>query len=464
MADEIGGYFARLRLLVDQEDFNKGVRSLAMMEVEIKQTSDKTAVAKNNWKEFVTGIAAGIYIIKSAASALKEMYNAFVDINAKTLKVDFQAASMGMSPRDLQSVFNAGSILGISQGAMSGSIGQLADKLGMITKGELDPKQATYMGGFLGLDFNKEKDKNPTVVLGDIVQAGLNKARGLDKKDPQYQSKLDSIASIIGSLTGDAGRSLYEGLMSDSAHNLGLNNWSDLSRQGAALNFQTNGGMKGGGSFSIADNELKTAWDSIMKELAGAMGSKLTPVIMELVNFLINHKADIEVVIKTIADVFGAFVHLGEFIGKLFHFDSKAMGKLSAEADLSNVMLDAGMISPNVSKMSEKDKKRFFYDEMAINDFNPLLASTNLINPAFPGYYNLFTDLYKKYNPNTPFYGALGISAGGTGADSSPLKSDYHWGSKPTTIVVQVPTTGVTDWSKMTSERVQAWVNEGATK
>ena len=91
MADEIGGYFARLRLIVDQEDFNTGVRSLAMMEYEIKQTSDKTATAKNNWKEFVTGIAASVYILKTAASALKDMYNAFVQLNAQTLKVDFQA-------------------------------------------------------------------------------------------------------------------------------------------------------------------------------------------------------------------------------------------------------------------------------------------------------------------------------------------------------------------------------------
>ena len=126
--------------------------------------------------------------------------------------------------------------------------------------------------------------------------------------------------------------------------------------------------MKGAGGFSIADNELKTAWDSIMHELAGAMGDKLTPVIMELVNFLINHKADIEGVITTIANVFGAFVKLGEYIGKLFHFDSKFTNKINAEADVSEVMMDNGWISPNLSKMSEKDKRRFYIDEMTMGD------------------------------------------------------------------------------------------------
>lgn len=458
MADEIGGYFARLRLIVDQEDFNTGVRSLAMMEYEIKQTSDKTATAKNNWKEFVTGIAASVYILKTAASALKDMYNAFVQLNAQTLKVDFQAASMGMSPRDLQSVFNAGAILGVSQGAMSGSVGQLSDKLGMITKGEMDPKQATYMGGFLGLDFSKEKDKNPVVVLGDIIQAGLNTARGLNKKDPEYQSKLDSVASIIGSLTGDAGRTLYEGLMSDPAHKLGLYNWSDLSKQGSLLNFQTNSGMKGAGGFSIADNELKTAWDSIMHELAGAMGDKLTPVIMELVNFLINHKADIEGVITTIANVFGAFVKLGEYIGKLFHFDSKVTNKINAEADVSEVMMDNGWISPNLSKMSEKDKRRFYIDEMTMGDFNPLNASMELA--SVPGWSSLFTQLQNKYNPNNPYYGLLGISKGGTGADSNPLDSSYHWGSPKVTVQLENKGPAV-DWTKV---NVTAFVENGLTK
>lgn len=407
MADEIGGYFARLRLIVDQEDFNKGVRSLAMMEYEIKQTSDKTATAKNNWKEFITGIAASVYILKTAASALKDMYNAFVQLNAQTLKVDFQAASMGMSPRDLQSVFNAGAILGISQGAMSGSVGQLSDKLGMITKGEMDPKQATYMGGFLGMNFSNEIDKNPVVVLGDVIQAGLNTARGLDKKDPHYQSKLDSIASIIGSLIGDAGRVLYEGLLSEPAHKLGLYNWSDLLNQGNKLNFQTKGGMEGAGEFSIADNELKTAWNSIMHELAGAMGEKLTPVIKELVNYLINHKADIESVITTIANVFGAFVHLGEYIGKLFHYNPQVMRDLNSEADLSNVMLDNGMLAPNVSKMSEKDKRRFYIDEMELNDYSPVKVSSDLVgNPSWSA---LFTNLQNQYNPNTVFRGLAGI-------------------------------------------------------
>ena len=36
MAEEIGGYFARLRLVVAQDDFNQGMRSLILLDAQIR--------------------------------------------------------------------------------------------------------------------------------------------------------------------------------------------------------------------------------------------------------------------------------------------------------------------------------------------------------------------------------------------------------------------------------------------
>ena len=181
MAEDIGGYFARLKLVVDQEDFNQGIRSLSMLSVEIKQASDKTAVAKNNWRDFIVGLAASIYTIKSVVGALKDMYDVLgnvLKVNKDTTTTAFTAAGMNISPIQLKEFQMMGGLFGIKPEAMNAQAQQMADAMGMITKGFLDTNQALFMS-FMNRDISTEMGKPAITVFQDIITSALAQARAI---------------------------------------------------------------------------------------------------------------------------------------------------------------------------------------------------------------------------------------------------------------------------------------------
>ena len=287
MADEIGGYFARLRLIVDQEDFNKGVRSLSMLEYEIKATADRTQTASHNWRDFTVSIAASIYIIKEAAQALKDMYGAIADTNRITAGTVYQATGMGMTGHELQSAEIAGGLFGVNKGAMDSMLQQMSRKMGAIKIGQLDVEQARDMAllnDTTGLDISKEMGKKSMDIEYDILRAALSAYNKTDKSDTQEIEKIMGLVSTAG---GEALVTILEGLINNKEE---FPTVESLRKKVEELNLTRDKSYKGAVGFDEANNELSAAWKSLMTDLAGTLGTALTPVIKDLVNFLITNK------------------------------------------------------------------------------------------------------------------------------------------------------------------------------
>ena len=115
MAEEIGGYFARLRLVVAQDDFNQGMRSLILLDAQIKTTGNHTRTATDAWANFTVKLASSIYIIKEVASALKGLFDNVAKSNQATLTTTLAAYTLGMKPNELQTFQNAFGALGIEE-------------------------------------------------------------------------------------------------------------------------------------------------------------------------------------------------------------------------------------------------------------------------------------------------------------------------------------------------------------
>ena len=398
MADEIGGYFARLRLIVDQEDFNKGVRSLSMMELEIKQTSDKTAVAKNNWKDFVVGIAAALYIIKDAAAALKEMYGAMVDINKGTMKTSFQANTLGMSPNDLQKTFNALGLFGISKEAAGSVVQDLGLKVGAIQGGVLDQAQ-TLAFAKLGLDPSTLWGKKPTDIIDATVDAGVNMARkaGGRPQDVEYAS------SLINQILGGVGLTLTGGLLSKEANDRGLWNMRDVEKEGARVTFTSPKVLSEGVTGALATARLDTAVGSVKQEAAGVIGGALAPIQDELTNWLISHKEEIYTLIKGIAE---AIIDIDRIMKIIWPKDAGQKAKTAAITDEAQLMKKYNFDSTG---LTPSDKMRFITDQ-----FNSDATGFNIAGMP-GGWAKLFHD-----SINNPRHASVGTASLATSISRIP--------------------------------------------
>jgi hypothetical protein len=344
MADEIGGYFARLRLIVDQEDFNQGVRSLSMLTMEVKQTSDKTVTAKDSWKDFMVGLGASIYVIKNVAAALKDMYGAMADTNKQTFAISNAAAGMGMGTKETTTMLNAGNIAGISEKTMLASMQDMSGKMGAIMTGNLSVAQGTAMG-VLGLGIDTEKDKKAPAILSDIVNAALKQARALDPGERDYQSKLESKRVWATQAGGDTAGAFFDYLMNpnSSIHTMGA-----LLAAGANSNTFEEARSKGDYSpalgatkFSenkaILDNETK----GLKQDLYGDVGESLSKLLKKLADALKINEPIIEDAIHNLADIIQAFADfMGLFIPKK---DQKKIDRAKAGMEADNALRSVGI-------------------------------------------------------------------------------------------------------------------------
>ena len=296
MADEIGGYFARLRLIVAQEDFNTGVRSLTMLEMEMKQTSDRTKVATNNWKDFVVGLAAAVYLIKQAAGALKEMYAAYIPVAALTVNTGFE---WGQSSTDVQYVQNFAKGRGIDDKQLVDALTKQHRIMDLVSQGKLDESQVMNYH-FLGLDWRQEKDKSPTDLLKDLLKGYMN------HPTPATAQNLQDVLGA-GAVTA-AQNMLTSGLTFDQA-------W----QRAIAGTFTDNGSNKDAqGGFNAVD-EFKMITDSIKTLGMSDFMAQITPLIKQLNQFLIDNKDLIKATLKDLTAILGDILRIiGTILGLVF--------------------------------------------------------------------------------------------------------------------------------------------------
>ena len=296
MADEIGGYFARLRLIVAQEDFNTGVRSLTMLEMEMKQTSDRTKVATNNWKDFVVGLAAAVYLIKQAAGALKEMYAAYIPVAALTVNTGFE---WGQSSVDVQHVQNFAKARGIDDKQLVDALTKQHRIMDLVSQGKLDESQVMNYH-FLGLDWRQEKDKSPTDLLKDLLKGYMN------HPTPATAQNLQDVLGA-GAVTA-AQNMLTSGLTFDQA-------W----QRAIAGTFTDNGSNKDAqGGFNAVD-EFKMITDSIKTLGMSDFMAQITPLIKQLNQFLIDNKDLIKATLKDLTAILGDILKIiGTILGLVF--------------------------------------------------------------------------------------------------------------------------------------------------
>ena len=347
MADEIGGYFARLRLIVDQEDFNQGIRSLSMLTMEVKQTSDKSVAAKDNWATFMNGLATSIYTIKNVAAALKDMYGAMVGTNKLTFAQSNAAAGMGIGAKDFQGILNGGSAVGISPAVTQASLQAFKKEMSDIrATGNLNTGQGAAQA-LLGLHIADESKKSPQQGVTDIVDAALARA----KKDGDPGEARVLLSKAAGGAAALA-ESMFDALRNPVTQARGLHKAEDVFNRGNSLNFMTNGGITGASQYTLSLDALNTATGSIGKEAAGDIGGALAPLNDTLTKWLLDHKDEI---ISDIQGIAGGVARIVSFLDSLVHKETpEETVKRKARDDEHELYTkwahgEGGLSSPNIS-------------------------------------------------------------------------------------------------------------------
>ena len=428
MADEIGGYFARLRLIVDKEDFNTGVRTLSMLEMEMKQTSDKTKVATNNWKEFVTGIAASLYVIKQVAAALKDMYNEYIPMAALTVSTGFE---WGQSSVDVQHVQNFAKNKGADPNQLVSALTEQHRKMDLVSQGKLDESQVMSYH-FLGLDWRQEMNKNPTELLRDLMIGYMN-------------NPTPATAQNLQDMLGPGAVKIAQGMLTaappyQKPTDIFNNNWNTAIKD-TFTDDKSNKGAQSG-YFTLA--EATTILDSIKTLGISDLMGDLTPAITELNKFLTDNKEAIKLALANLArilsDMLGVLGYISGLILNLVlatqkgSASSKASGEMSSleqriqianGAKTDNALANAILFPINSASITNAAGKGAFNKE---DIENYLLESLIVSKIAFePNLNKAQTMLAEKYKSGAnPIFNFAIYASGGLEAYAGKLASEVQ--------------------------------------
>ncbi len=303
MAEEIGGYFARLRLVVAQDDFNQGMRSLILLDAQIKTTGNHTRTATDDWANFTVKLASSIYIIKEVASALKGLFDNVATSNQATLTTTLAAYTLGMKPNELQTFQNAFGAIGISGPAARATASNLGLAMGAISSGDMSIEQAKYMG-LLGGDISQERNKNGTEVATDLVNLALRQlAAGVSAATITDRLRKASLGGGLDQVFGFLADA-------DNRKRFGINNMSDFLRVfGKGSTYTTDESMQQGSEGATALNAVKTSFSSIGQLFASQVGGDIAPALKDLFEYMAAHKTDIQAITKQLADLFAAILN-----------------------------------------------------------------------------------------------------------------------------------------------------------
>jgi len=352
MAEEIGGYFARLRLVVAQDDFNQGMRSLILLDAQIKTTGNHTRTATDDWANFTVKLASSIYIIKEVASALKGLFDNVAKSNQATLTTTLAAYTLGMKPNELQTFQNAFGAIGISGPAARATASNLGLAMGAISSGDMSTEQAKYMG-LLGGDISQERNKNGTEVATDLVNLALRQlAAGVSAATITDRLRKASLGGgldqVFGFLADAKNRKLF-----------GINNMSDFLRYfGKGSTYTTDKSMQQGSEGATALNAVNTTFGSQGQLFASTVGGDIAPALKDLFEYMIKNKSSISDAIKELAHDFAGVIELFIGLAKAFEWVATLFGKWTKFSD--KMTKDTDIWNPAVTKKIGADMTTFF--------------------------------------------------------------------------------------------------------
>lgn len=394
MAEEIGGYFARLRLVVAQDDFNQGMRSLILLDAQIKTTGNHTRTATDDWANFTVKLASSIYIIKEVASALKGLFDSVATSNQATLTTTLAAYTLGMKPNELQTFQNAFGAIGISGPAARATASNLGLAMGAISSGDMSIEQAKYIA-LLGGDISQERNKTGTEVATDLTNLALR----------QLLAGHDSAATITDRLRkASLGGGLDQifGFLADPNNRkvFGIKNMSDFLRVfGKGPTYTTDESMQKGTEGATALNAVNTTFGSQWQLFASTVGGDITPALKDLFDYMVENKSSISDAIKELAHDFADALKLFIGMAKAFEWVASLFGKWTKFTDKMDK--DTDIWNPAVTKKIGDDMITFFNNigKWAKNNFSvepvpsQLGAVTNQLTSVDMYGKNAFTSL-----------------------------------------------------------------------
>lgn len=263
MAEEIGGFWASLKLKPDEGSFSKGESALRGIATGLKRiaevliagkiASEITKLAEAQAQLNVTAVFAGTGVNQLTQWALM----------VKTAGQDSAAFVQGLS--NLNMAFTR-------------------LQLGL---GDLPQNMAAALG-YLKLDLGKIMGEDSSQRARDIMAAAQRYAA--------ETGKTAAAASLVGDLLGDAGSKYFAWL---EASGKSLKSQIDLATR---INFQQGGTIKEALS-AVADfNAMKASLSSIASEFAGRIFFKVDPLFKQSLDYLVANKSEILELADTLAE------------------------------------------------------------------------------------------------------------------------------------------------------------------
>jgi hypothetical protein len=284
VAEELPGFWVRLKMQSDEASFAKGIQNLS-------------GVA-NALKAIGTAIIAG----KIAQEITK-----LAEATAKSNLTAFFAA---MDPTQLQLWSLVMARAGQDAVSFTSALTDLNTQfVRLTTEGDKLPDKTAKALGLLGLDVTKEMGRSGQQRGEDILNAAQAYSAALGNTAASQQSA----AQLVNDLLGQAGSNYYV-WMEKSKTSL-----AEQMKLAGGLNYQTPGATTGVMG-AVADlNSLKATWQSIKAELSSRIMIAADPAFKELMKYLVDNKDAIIGAITSIAQVSGelatAFTAMVELLG-----------------------------------------------------------------------------------------------------------------------------------------------------
>ncbi len=347
MADEdIGGYFSALRLIVDQESFDKGHRAIVTLEMKMKQQTDTSRAARNSWTEFTMGLASSLYVIKNVAEALEKMFGAMVKMNEQTAVTGLNAFKSGMTYETyLNQILGVGVIPGVDKNAFGKEM-ESANKLQQqaLTAGKYDQNTATALALNGITNQSEELYKSTSQFIMDIFNSTLKKMRSDPKHAQSYEQRL---TDILGPQSSTVASYLY----------VTGQNYSDLIGKGQSIRATDTGTSKKSLLTATEVNEIQQRIEEFLKLFSVEGLEGLRPILDAINQSLIDNKDSIISGIK-------------DFSTNLTVF-SRVMVKVN------DVMQQWGVMFNPLSKEGMEFWKKFFTGQL------PLVEGMKPLNQMF---------------------------------------------------------------------------------
>ncbi len=295
MAEEAGGFYARLALNTDEASFSRGIGKIGDVAKGLK----------------------GLLVAGAGLAGLTLSFKALVDAASEQAKLGQMALSLNMSASNLQNWSEAIRIAGSDAGAFAASIGALNQKMvDLRAFGEKPGDKFWIAVHGLGV--------NPNAMLNmsndQRIAALMKGAENLSKTNPQFAQTY--LREALGQSAVD---------LLNRARQTGTS-VSDFYRRGAASSFTGGGEMAGAAQGMTEMNQAAETFRGAFNLLSDDLMKDLTPALKTLNGWLTDHKADIKALIDGLARLTAAIlIFAGSTLGKLLGAAGADLSYLTAK-------------------------------------------------------------------------------------------------------------------------------------